>query len=433
MSYKELYESKKVTVEEAAKVIESGDRCYLGGIDLTPRSFVEALTARYEELEDVHIYEQLAVSPLPFLSSDKYKGHFHYHTPYWGPADRQASKNAHVELDVVSFCYFGRYILDQKPGGPNLNAMAIVVSEMDEDGYFYLGMQGAVCSGPLSEICKKVILQVNKNQPKISGTYHRIHISKVTCLYEQDDPLMLLPNQKVSDEEKKIAENILPMIPDGATLQLGIGGVSNAIGYQLIERKNLSIHTEMLTDSMRVLYEKGAITGDIWAAFAWGGQELVDFVGTGIPKFKPLWMLNDPQEVAKYDNFISINTSMMSDLTGQVCCEGIGFRQYSAIGGQLDYVRGACMSNGGKSFLCLPSTGMNRDGSLRSNIVLSFVPGQVVNVQRSDVMYIVTEYGIADMFNRSVAQRVNAMISIAHPDFRDELREGAIKAGLLPT
>lgn len=432
MTWQETYKSKLVTVEEAAQQIESGDRCFIGGIDSTPRPLVDAITDRYESLENVHMYSSLTVYPLKFLTDPKYFNTFTYHTPFFGPGDRAVSKHVFIDLDVVSFCNFDRYILDRSPEGARINVLAITASEPDEDGYLYLGMQGGVCGGPLSEIVDKCILQVNKNQPKVAGEQHRIHINDVTCLYECDQPLLLLPDEEPSEVEKKIAAHILPLIPDGATLQLGIGGISNAVGYGLTERKNLGIHTEMFTDSMRVLYEEGAITGEMWASFAWGGQELVDFMKKGIAKYKPLWVLNDPQKIAQYDKFISINNCMLSDLTGQVCSEGIGFSTYSAIGGQLDYVRGACMSKGGKNFLCMPSTGKNKDGSLRSNVVTAFAPGQVVDVQRTDVMYVVTEYGVADLFNKSVTNRVNAMISIAHPDFREQLREEAIEARLLP-
>ena len=221
------------------------------------------------------------------------------------------------------------------------------------------------------------------------------------------------------------------MIPDGATLQLGLGGLSNAIGYGLKDRRNLSIHTEMYSDSMMYLAKLGAISGKQVAGFAQGSQALYDYISEGHVEFMPLSIVNDPVEIGKNDNMISINACIMADLTGQVCSESIGFRQYSGTGGQLDFVRGAAMSKGGKSFLCLSSTRTDKQGKRHSKITVDFPKGAVVTTPRSDVMYIVTEYGIADLYLRSIEDRVHAMISIAHPDFRKELHEQAVQNGLI--
>jgi acyl-CoA hydrolase len=182
---------------------------------------------------------------------------------------------------------------------------------------------------------------------------------------------------------------------------------------------------------MVYLAKKGVITGKQWAAFALGTQELYEYVGNGPVQFAPISIINDPVEIGKNKNFVSINACLSTDLTGQVCSEAIGPRQYSATGGQLDYVRGAAMSEGGKSFLCLASTRTDKSGKLHSKIEVSLPPGSIITTPRADVMYIATEYGVADIYLKTVEDRVNAMISIAHPDFRDELRAGAIREGII--
>ena len=199
----------------------------------------------------------------------------------------------------------------------------------------------------------------------------------------------------------------------------------------LADKKDLSVHTEMFTDSMHELAKKGVINGEIYCGFGLGSEELYEFVGQGRVELALIWTVNDPYAIGKNDNFISINACLMTDLTGQVCSESIGHRTYSGTGGQADYVRGACISKGGKSFLCLPSASKDKEDNLRSNIVLNLPFGEIVTTPRSDVMYIVTEYGIANLYNKPIIERVEAMISIAHPDFREELREQAKKAKLI--
>jgi acyl-CoA hydrolase len=221
------------------------------------------------------------------------------------------------------------------------------------------------------------------------------------------------------------------MIPDGATIQVGLGGLANAIGYGLESKKNLSVHTEMFTDSMVYLAKKGVVNGKVLAAFGLGSTELYEFVGEGKVELAPISYVNNPFEIGKNDDFISINGSLMVDLTGQVCSESLGHDQYSSTGGQLDYVRGASVSKGGKSFICLASTVKNKDGSVKSTISLNLPAGEVVTTPRSDVMYVVTEYGIANLFNKPIRERAKELIAIAHPDFRAQLTAEAKAAGII--
>jgi len=295
----------------------------------------------------------------------------------------------------------------------------------------YYGPMGVVVNGEAAEMAKKKIVQVNKFQPKVKGVKHRIHVSEVDCICEYDHELPVLPQPPITDVDRKIADLLLPLIPDGATIQVGLGGLANAVGYGLESKKNLSVHTEMFTDSMVYLAKKGVINGKILAAFGLGSTELYEFVGEGKVELAPISYVNNPFEIGKNKDFISINACLMVDLTGQVCSESLGHFQYSSTGGQLDYVRGASVSEGGKSFICLSSTVKNKDGSKKSTISVNLPEGEIVTTPRTDVMYVVTEYGIADLYNKPLKDRVQAMIQIAHPDFRDGLMAEAKAAGLL--
>lgn len=431
MSWKNEYKSKLITLAEAAAKIESGDKCCISPCTSSPAQLIEAISNRYEELTDVHMHTVLALYPFKFMTSPEYIGHINYHTVFYGPYDRAYEHAGNVDCNSLQFSKYGEYLLDQSEYGPQLNTVLADVSEPDEEGYMYFGTVGVAVIGPICEVAKKVIVQVNKYQPKVSGIYNKIHVKDVTWICEYDHKIPEFPQPPVSETDKKIAEIIVPLVPDGATIQIGLGGLANAIGYGLENKKNLSVHTEMFTDSMYELVKKGVINGRIYCGIGLGSQDLYDYVGQGKAEFAPIWMVNNPYEVAKHDNFISINSCLMADLTGQVCSEGIGHRVYSGTGGQVDYVRGAAMSKGGKSFLCLASISKDKDGNLRSNIMVNFAPGQVVTTLRTDVMYVVTEYGAAYLYNRPIAKRVEAMISIAHPQFRDELREQAKKAKLI--
>ncbi|WP_026394034.1 acetyl-CoA hydrolase/transferase family protein [Acetobacterium malicum] len=431
MNWQDDYKCKLISVDEAASKIEDGDRAWISPCSASPIQLVDAICDRYKELTDVHMTTALAMYPFKFMTSPDYIGHINYHTAFYGPYDRAYEKAGNVELYSVQFQNFGKLILDQSKEGPRINTVLAEVSLPDEDGYLYFGPMGVSVTGPVCEIADKVIVQVNKHQPKVFGTYNKIHVNDVTWICEYDHQLPEFPQPPISETDQKIANVILDEIPDGACIQIGLGGLANAIGYGLESKKDLSVHTEMFTDSMYDLCKKGVISGRIYCGFGLGSQELYEFVGRGNVELAPIWIVNDSYAVGKNDNFISINACLMADLTGQVCSEGIGHRKYSGVGGQVDYVRGAAISKGGKSFLCLASVSKDKNGTLRSNIMCDFAPGQIVTTPRSDVMYIVTEFGIADLYNKSIPDRVEAMIQIAHPDFRDDLREKARHAKLI--
>ncbi len=425
--WREIYKQKLVSVEDAAKVIESGDKCLLGPCSAAPIQLMEAICDRVDELRDVEVVTGMALYPFKFFQSTDYIGKITFHTIFYGAAEKffyglgTVNINS-IHLSEVSSCLRPVY---------GVNTLLADVSLPDEEGYLYYGPMGVAVNGEVAEYAKKIIVQVNKFQPKVSGIKHRIHVSEVTCICESDHPLPELPQPEVSDIEKKIAALLLPRIRDGSCIQIGLGGLSNAVGYGLEGKKNLSVHTEMFTDSMVYLAKKGVINGRMFAAFGLGSTELYEFVGEGKVELCPISFVNNPYEIAKNDNFVSINACLMADLTGQVCSETLGHSIYSSTGGQLDYAKGAAMSKGGQSFLCMPSTVKGKDGSAISTITLNLPAGEVVTTPRSEVMNIVTEYGIAELYHQPIRERVKRMISIAHPDFREALHAQALEAGLI--
>jgi len=361
------------------------------------------------------------------MHSSKYISHINYHSLFYGPYERAAFEFGNVNINSVHFSRVQRTVREYYKA----NVMVIDVSLPDEEGFMYYGPAGVAFNGTATDY-EKTIVQVNKHQIKIhKAVEHRIHVDEVDHIVEFDHPLPEFPQPEVTENDRRIADVLIPHIADGSTIQIGIGGLANAIGYRLEEKKDLSIHTEMFTDSMMHLVRMGVVTGKIVAGFAMGGRELYQFMDEGKVELRPVRMTNDANEIAKQDKFISINATLMVDLTGQACSESIGFKQYSSTGGQLEFVRGAALADGGKSFLCLPSTIEMKDGKKKSTITAVLPPGAVVTTPRSEIMYVATEYGVADLYLKPIPVRVNSLINIAHPDFRDELRRQAAEFGLI--
>jgi 4-hydroxybutyrate CoA-transferase len=297
---------------------------------------------------------------------------------------------------------------------------------------------GVGCLAAL-EIAEKVILSVNESLPYVRGERNRIHVDQATHITRTDTALAAPPAAAPTETEKEIAARILPYVQDGDTLQIGIGGIPNALAYGLDSKKDLGIHTEMLTDSIVHLAKQGVVTGrcknfhpgKIVFSFASGSQELLDFTNENDDLLiLPVEEVVSTSEAARNDNFCAINTCIMVDLTGQVASESVGLTQISGTGGQLDLIRGAKLSKGGRAFVALTSTRDSKDG-LVSNIRLTLPPGTAVTTPRSDAQYIVTEYGVADMRQRSLEERARSLIEIAHPDFRKGLMGEAQSVGVI--
>ncbi|MGB7459799.1 MAG: acetyl-CoA hydrolase/transferase C-terminal domain-containing protein [Carnobacterium jeotgali] len=429
MSFKDDYQAKIKSLSEAAAQIQSNERIMSNPVAAMPISLITAITKRYKEYENVTLYSAFVIHPFDFFTNPEVAEKIRYHSFFMGPLERQLVSYGTFSVDPVNFSNLNLLIEQRiKP-----TTFVTTVSEMDEEGYFNYGPMGVTIGEVSSKVAQKVIIQVNKNVPKVNGTHNKIHIDDVDIIVEQDEQLLEIPETPSSNIDKKIAECIVPHVKDGSTIQIGFGGLANAVSYGLDSKKDLAVHTEMITESMVYLTEKGVITGPIRGGFAMGTRKLYDFSGDNDQiSIEPLHLVNDPSRIAQIDNFVSVNGCLMADLTGQVVSEGAGTRFISSVGGANDFVRGATKSKGGQSFICLPSTNKNeKTGEVTSNIMMSFPPATPVTVPRADVQYIVTEHGIADMFNRSIEDRVEQMISIADPEFRDELRTQAITAGFI--
>ncbi|MBU2514644.1 4-hydroxybutyrate CoA-transferase [bacterium] len=435
MSWQKRYQEKLVTHEEAAKSIKSGDTISVPGACAVPYKLLNAVGDRWEELEDVTVATVLYMDMINFLEG-KYKGHIGTHSVFIGPLERFFIEQGNVKVTScnLSLC---KELFQEVIGG---NVVAMEVSPPDEWGYMSYGPVGTSVNASLVEPANRVIVQVNDKVPYVYGKDACIHVDEVEMICEFHHALPVLPDIPVDDNDRKMAEYIVERIPNGATIQIGIGPVANAIGFFLDQKKDLGIHTEMLTDSMMHLAKKGIINGSkktfypgkITFGFGIGSQELYDFMNRN-PKLEamPIYDINNINNIAMNDNYISINNALSVDLTGQVASETLGHSLFSCTGGQHDFVMGAALSKGGKSFIALNSVAKT-EGGLVSRITSALPLGTVVTTPRSIVRYVVTEHGIADLWLKSVDERVKQMITIAHPDFRDQLEKEARDAGLLP-
>lgn len=436
MSWQDEYKKKLVSVEEAAAVIKSNDRVYYPPCGSAPATLIEAITKRADELENVSMTGALVLYPFEYMKG-AYKGRLNHHTIFLGPYERRVMAEGNVE--VTSYQFGQTDWLTENRIKPDV--FLVEVSEPDENGYMSYGVIGTFNGDVAAKYAKTVIAQVNRQSPYVyGGPKSFIHVNDVTLICEDDHKLGELQQPPVTDVEKQIASQMIGYIEDGSTIQLGLGGVANAVGFFLENHKDLGVHTEMLVDSMATLTEKGVINGskktlnpgELTCSFGIGTKKLYDFMNRNpFVKTYPISEIANEVQIAKNDKFVSINNALMCDLTGQMCSESIGFDQFSATGGQLNFVRGAIQSKGGKSFLAFRSVAEKKDGTMVSRISAVLPPGAVITTPRTDVQYVVTEFGCVNIRNMSIPQRVKAMISIAHPQFQDELTKDAMKYGLL--
>jgi 4-hydroxybutyrate CoA-transferase len=426
-NYYRNYRSKVVTADEAVKVIKSGDRMIIHGNCAFPVALVDAMVRRKDELEGVKIYHALSVGDLPYLDKGMEK-HFTHIGLFLGHNSRVAVGEGRAEtipifLHEVPLLFTKGYI--------NLDVALIHVSPPDEHGFCSFGVEVGLTKSP-AEKAKIIIAQVNPRMPRVLGDSF-IHISKIKYFVEVDEPIRELPqgeknlSPEQADVYKKIGGHIASLIEDGSTLQLGIGAIPDAVLKFLHEKKALGLHTEMFSDGVIELVENGVITnemktlhpGKMVAGFVLGTKPLYDFINNNPSiEFHPQEYVNDPYIIAKNDKMVAINSAIEIDITGQVCSDSIGPRLYSGFGGQVDFIRGASRSTGGKPIIALPSA--TKDGKI-SRIVMQLKPGAGVVTSRADVRYVVTEYGIAQLFGKSIKERVFDLVNIAHPDFKEEL------------
>ncbi|MBE6961751.1 MAG: butyryl-CoA:acetate CoA-transferase [Ruminococcaceae bacterium] len=430
MDIRQEYQSKLRTAEEAVKVVRSGDWIDYGWNACAPVALDRALAARYEELYDVKARGAVLMTRPAILSVPDTAEHFTWNSWHMSGLERKLIDEGIAWYIPLRYSELPRYYRENVDP---VHVAMIQVAPMDDEGYFSYGLNASHLEA-LFEKAEVIILEVNRNYPRcLGGKNTRIHISRVDMVVEGGDPaLNQLPAAAPSEVDRAVANLIVSQISDGACLQLGIGGMPNAVGSLIAESdlKDLGVHTEMYVDAFVDIARAGKIngskktidTGKQVYAFATGTQKLYDYLHEN-PECMSTSVdyTNDARIISQIDNFVSINNAVDVDLFGQVNAESAGIRHISGAGGQLDFVLGAYLSQGGKSFICCSSTMKDKAGKLHSRIRPTLQTGSVVTDTRTNVHYLVTEYGMVNLKGASTWERAEKIISIAHPDFREEL------------
>ncbi len=417
------YKCKLMSAHDALRWVESGMRVYIHPGNAEPEVLVEALMERAPFVRDVEIVHLLTMGSAPYVAPEM-QGHFRHNAMFIGPNVREAVNEGRADYTPVFLSEIeGLFESGQMP----LDIALIHVSPPDAHGYCSLGV-GVDTTMTAVKRARRVIAQVNDQMPRTYGDTF-IHIGRIHSFVEVSRPLCEAPKPEITDLHRAIARHVASLIEDGATLQTGIGGVPDAVLGYLTDRRDLGVHTELVSDGVIPLIEAGIINGarktllprKVVLGFVLGTNKLFNFVNENpIFEFRPNAFTNDPMQIARNDNMVAINSALQVDLTGQVCSDSIGTYFYSGIGGQVDFLRGASRSKGGKPIIALPSTAK---GDTLSRIVPTLDPGAGVVTSRGLIRYVVTEYGIAYLHGKSIRERAEALIQIAHPKFRDRLFE----------
>lgn len=433
MKWIEEYKQKLTTAEDAVSLVESGNRIYISGNAAAPFRLVKALAARKDSLRNVNVVHVLLLGEDP-LSAPGMEGHFRHKSLFVGPADRKAVNEGKADYFPI-FLYEIPGLFYHGSGTLPLDIAIVQTSPPDAHGFLSFGVED-LATKAAAETAKKLIVQVNDKMPRTLGDCF-IHVAKATKIVETSEELPTLEIAPPNEVETRIGQYIADLVEDGSTLQLGIGGIPNAALSAMNNKKDLGIHTEMVSDGIMEGIELGFITGakktlhpgKVVATFILGSQALYNFAHNN-PLFEmhPVDYSNDPFIVAQNDKMVAINSAIEVDLTGQVCSDSIGYKIYSGFGGQVDFIRGAARSKGGKPIIALPSTAKN---DTISKIVPHLQEGAGVVTSRGDVHYVVTEFGVAYLHGKSLRRRAEALINIAHPKFRDELTAFAKKIKII--
>ncbi|EDS71513.1 acetyl-CoA hydrolase/transferase family protein [Anaerofustis stercorihominis] len=420
MDLKQIYNSKVKNADDAVKAIKSGNRVVIAHAVGEPVYVVDKMVEHHKDYKDVEIV-QLVPMGHSLYAKEEMKEHFRLNAFFLGGNTRDAVFEGRGDFTPCFFYQIPQLFRSCLP----IDVALITVSPPDENGFCSFGTS-CDYTKPAAEAAKIVIAQVNKKMPRTLGDGF-IHINDIDIIVEHDEQVPELPNPKITDVEMKIGENCAKLINDGDTLQLGIGAIPDAVLKFLTHKKDLGIHSEMISDGVMDLYEKGVITckkknlhkGKMVVAFLMGTQKLYEFVHDNPAiSMMDIEYVNNPIVIGQNDNMVSVNSALQVDLMGQVCAEAMGLKQFSGIGGQVDFIRGAAFSKGGKSILAFPSTA--KKGTI-SKIVPFLTEGSAVTTSRTDVDYIVTEHGIAHLKGQTLKERARRLINIADPNFRDGL------------
>ncbi len=423
------YFQKLSTPEHVAQMINSGDRIFFSEFALRPESLDEALANRAHELQDVMV-EGVCITKIPkFIEADPKREHFIYNDWHFSGVSRKLYQEGLCSYIPFTYHQGPRVVRKYK----DYDYVFVSARPMDDQGYFNFGMCNSLTSAAITK-AKNVVVEINKNMPHcLGGNQESVHISRVDYIVEgKNPPILEIKPANPSETEVEIARHIMKEIEDGACLQLGIGGLPNVIGSMIAESdlKDLGVHTEMLVDSMVDLYNEGKITGNqktidrfkMVYTFAMGTKKLYEFLHNNPACASyPVNYTNDPRIIGVNTKVVAINNAVEIDLFSQVCSESAGTAQISGTGGQFDFIFGAFYSRRGKGIIGISSTFTDKAGNVHSRIVPTLRPGSIVTVPRSIVQYVATEYGIVQLKGKSTWERCEALISIAHPKFRDEL------------
>ena len=428
MNWQNLYRDRIQTAEQAVLRINSNMRVFLSGNCSVPQKVLEALTARAPQLSNVEIAQVLTVGPADYVAPEM-EGHLRVNTLFISENVRAAVNDGRADFTP---CFLSEISDLFRSGRLPLDVALIQVTPPDDHGFCSFGVEVGVTK-PAAQSAKLIIAELNPRMPRALGDSF-IHISKLNVIVPVDYPLPEVHMASTDEVTERIADHVAGLIPDGATLQTGIGAIPDAVLKRLKDRHDLGIHTELFSDGIIDLVNLGVINGEkktlhpgkIVAGFLLGTQRLYNFVNDNpIVELHPSDYVNDPFIIAQNDLMVAINSAIEVDLTGQVCADSIGPRLYSGVGGQVDFIYGASRSKGGIPIIALPSKLVKKDGTGMSKIVGMLKPGAGVTTSRNHIHYVVTEHGVADLYGKTIAGRAEALIAIAAPEFRDELRQKA--------
>ena len=426
MAWQSIYQSRVVSPDEAVCVIQSGSRIFLSGNASVPKVVLAALVRRAPLLKNVEVCQALTVGPADYVAPEM-EGHLRVNTMFISPNVRQAVNEGRADFTPV---LLSELPLLFKNGVLPLDTALVHVSPPDEHGFCSLGVEVGLTKS-IAESAKMVIAEVNEQMPRTLGDSF-IHVSRLDRIIPVDYPIgeMVMGDEDNSEVVEGIASFIADLIPDGATMQMGLGAIPNAVLKYLLNKKDLGIHTELFSDGVIDLVEAGALTnarkslhpGKVVAGLIMGTTRLYKWVDDNpLIEMHPTEYVNDPFVIAQNDKMVAINSAIEVDLTGQVCADSIGSRLYSGVGGQLDFIYGASRSKGGVPIIALPSTATLSGGKVVSKIAHMLRAGAGVVTSRNHVRFVVTEFGVAELYGKTIRQRAQALIRIAHPRFRDEL------------